>query len=114
MDGPLELLDGAESLDGRRDVVRDGPGEIEVVRRRRVRAIVIDHELAYERVAGDERNERQSSNALCREQIAISGPGRICHRVSDDEGLWCGGVARPRRMPLDRTPIAVGQPPPRL
>ena len=67
----VELVLDAQPLDGERDVPGDRGGEADLAGLEAVRRAVIEHELAEQATRVLERDERQRSDALADEKIAV-------------------------------------------
>ena len=88
---------GARALDRKRDLRRDHAGQLQVVRRQRVRLVVIQHELADDAPEADERNEGHRRDAFGLDGRQQGGERRFLRDVGNDDrfrvrAVGCQGV----------------------
>ena len=77
---------------------------------KRVRLVVIQHELADHAAEADERDERHRRDAFGLDGRQEAAQRRILRDVGDDDRLRVRAVGRPRGVAFDRLSVRLGQP----
>ena len=98
---------GARPLHRERHLRGNHPRQLQLVGVEGAWLLRIQHELADDGAAADQRDERQRPDALGGEGVAERRQRRVGERVGHDDGIGIVGIRRPRRMPLDDAAIGL-------
>jgi hypothetical protein len=96
-------------LGHRREMVRDRPGEEHLALAPGVRLVVVEHELAEQAPAADERDEREGRDPLLADGALELGLEACGGHVLDEHRLRVLRARRPRRVPVGRGAIPLGE-----
>ena len=87
----------------------DGLRDLEFLRPKLVRLVVVQHELPDHPAISQQRNEGNGSNPFLRQHRQQNGKRGVLENVRDGDGLRIGSASPPGRMPCHGCPVFVRQ-----
>jgi len=105
---------GAGALETEGGVVRDRGRQVDLLVRKRVHGVVVQHELAEQPSLVDERDEGQRADALAGDDVTKGSQVGLGEDVGHEHRRWILVAHRPRRVALHGRAVPIGQAAPGL